>query len=491
MTDRGAHLELAAASAAIAVTFAAIVTIVGNAAAQTNPSRRDPLEAGPPVRDGGAGDGVATAPEGMNSADGGNAESRVARNRTEPGRLVRRPDGLPENTRLFADERARDDEECDWQPVQQGSEQGLVLFGNCATPGVSTVYQQAQGRSDRTPLTLQPFPSASNRDGCEGGRQWCRQARASDPDAYFLCVDLRDPALPNHFFLPPEGMESDGNIFLPNRRFVVAARYRGQERITAEIPEGQIGIEELRIVSPQLGSTTGRTTASPSFTPPPPDPQQCLVGSVYSVPSLRSGTARVTIKRGDQAVMTLPLVIDTVYAGAVRLGVGAIFGEAVSHQYNVVTAPGSGQREIGLAYSGGAEFELVVGASAFVWDLFSSRRGRTYVSPRPWWSYVLPSPFVGLGVVGTLGDKFTAFQSLHLGGEWEFTRSFTIGVTAVLRRTTRLNDGLVVGSPVSDSNVESSTHQELNWGLGLVVNFSPEFLQVMTPSTRSSSSGGN
>lgn len=350
----------------------------------------------------------------------------------------------------------------------------------------------ATGSDDATISGLGPNsegPPTSPGDGCEDGRRWCRTLRERDPDAYFLCVDARNINHLDHFFLVPDGLERTSNIFLPNRRLIVATRTQGGTRLSVSVPDEQIGIEMPRVDVPSSGRLgTGPTLAGAQETA---SDNRCHSNSVFSAPALRSGTGRITIKHGDDTLLAVPFVVDVIHAGAVRLGVASVFGPAVSHQYNVLTAPGSGQREIGLSFSGGAEFELVVGASAFVWDLLSARNGRTYVASRPWWSYALPSPYVGLGVVGTLGDKFTAFQSLHLGGEWEFTRSFTIGVTAVLRRTTRLNDGLFVGSPVSDDDIGSSTHQELNWGLGLVVNFSPEFLQVMTPGTRSSSSGGN
>jgi hypothetical protein len=328
-------------------------------------------------------------------------------------------------------------------------------------------------------LVGSPVSAEEDPAPCKPARQWCEKLRKDDPQAYFLCLDFSNgKRIVDHFYLYPKGLERGAGLLLPNRRLVVAAQYGGQPNLQVDIPEEQIGAEEPVIAPAKAGPLEKAIPAPPA---PFGEQAQCTQSRVYSVPSLRSGTSSVTVKVDDVERIKLPLVVEKVYAGSARFGVAAIFGPAVSHQYRVVTAPGSMQREIGLSSSGSAEFELVVGASAFVWDLLSATRGRTFITPRPWWSIVLPSPFVGIGAVGTLGDKVTAFQSLHLGGEWEFARSVSLSVTAVLRRTTRLNQGLVVGSPVSETEIVNSTHSELNWGLGLVVNFSPDLLQIATP----------
>jgi len=56
------------------------------------------------------------------------------------------------------------------------------------------------------------------------------------------------------------------------------------------------------------------------------------------------------------------------------------------------------------------------------------------------------------------------------------TRAQTVEVlTGVVRRVTRLQDGVHVGSPVAGS---VPTTEKADWGIGLVFNLSPDFLRI-------------
>ena len=64
---------------------------------------------------------------------------------------------------------------------------------------------------------------------------------------------------------------------------------------------------------------------------------------------------------------------------------------------------------------------------------------------------------------------------MHLGVEWELTEAFAIGLTANLRRVERLADGLRPGYPI-EGNVP--TDDVFVFGMGIVINLSPEFLKI-------------
>lgn len=72
---------------------------------------------------------------------------------------------------------------------------------------------------------------------------------------------------------------------------------------------------------------------------------------------------------------------------------------------------------------------------------------------------------------------------MHLGFEYEVSRNFSIAATLVGRKVTRLADGLEVGDPITSTTVPTRTGYEA--GIGVVFNFSPEFLKL----AKSASSG--
>jgi len=170
---------------------------------------------------------------------------------------------------------------------------------------------------------------------------------------------------------------------------------------------------------------------------------------------------------------TIELEVDTTYVGAIRLGFSSIFGDAVDRAYDSQIAPGSGTREVVSTESGDVNVEVIVGISAYVVDLIADG-GRRYAS-RPRWSYLAPSPYVAIGVITPKEDQVKVIPSLHIGLEWEISKSFAFGVDAVARRVTRLADDLSVGSPVS--TMTSITEERYEWGWSFTFSVSPEFFQ--------------
>ena len=75
-----------------------------------------------------------------------------------------------------------------------------------------------------------------------------------------------------------------------------------------------------------------------------------------------------------------------------------------------------------------------------------------------------------------------------MGLEWEIARNFSVAVTGVVRRVNGLGDGAKVGGPSSSDNIP--TFKEFRFGVGVVINVSPDIMQVGR-SMASSMSGSN
>ncbi|MFT7624079.1 MAG: hypothetical protein ACI9WU_003265, partial [Myxococcota bacterium] len=103
---------------------------------------------------------------------------------------------------------------------------------------------------------------------------------------------------------------------------------------------------------------------------------------------------------------------------------------------------------------------------------FFERGGRGYSGTN--WAHF--APYVGIGVLSVTGDgAFDALKSIHVGVEWEPTSNFSIALTGVVRRVTRLAGGVTVGSPVTG---DVPTVTEPHFGLGVVINLSPDFFKI-------------
>lgn len=175
--------------------------------------------------------------------------------------------------------------------------------------------------------------------------------------------------------------------------------------------------------------------------------------------------------------ITAEFEVEKRYRAAVRVGVGALFAPN-DRTYAIATAPGGSQAEVvgtQLDPSFPAHMEIVLGFAAF-----PNRGGRGYAV-----SNLAPldpsrlAPYVGLGVVGTgASNPLSTLRSLYLGAEWEVSKGASIAIAGVVRRVESLSDLYVLGGPIDPSLTTVPTKSGYAPGIGLVVNFSPEFLTV-------------
>lgn len=171
----------------------------------------------------------------------------------------------------------------------------------------------------------------------------------------------------------------------------------------------------------------------------------------------------------------MELFVEKTYSGALRLGIGALFGPTVDHEYRSVRVDGSAQNEIVASTGGRAEFELVAGYAPF---LFDGRKGRSYHATTLRQRARRFAPYIGLGVLNVASPTgVDFFKSVHLGLEFELQRNLSIAVTAIARRVTELRPGYHVGSPVG---ADVPTRERLAFGVGIVINLTPEFLRFAT-----------
>jgi hypothetical protein len=133
--------------------------------------------------------------------------------------------------------------------------------------------------------------------------------------------------------------------------------------------------------------------------------------------------------------------------------------------------PGSGQSEIVASNVGDMDLEVVLGGAIFL-----DKGGRGYAVPGHDMRW---APYFGLGIVNQEHKGLEVLHSVHLGIEYELNPHFSIALTGVARKITQLGKGLEVGDPVT-STVPTTTGIE--FGFGLVINLSPDFLRLATKS---------
>jgi len=314
-------------------------------------------------------------------------------------------------------------------------------------------------------LTLERSQPAN---GCveESPATWCSRAIAGDS---LICIDATKGFAPVAF-------EPRNHVLLPNKSVSVVVRHLTSQGLEIK-QEGERGLFEATVADYTGKFFEDRSTQSEGTAKVPPS---CAMVTRTSFAPRLPGKADIKIELHDVndatkiiAANTLELQVATTYAGAIRLGFSTVFGGAVDRAYSSTLAPGSTTREVVATETGDVNTEVVVGISAYAFDLWR-HGGRTYVN-RDALSYVLPSPYLGIGVVTAKSDGVQAIPSLHLGLEWELSKSFAFSLDAVARRVTRLADGFSIGSPVAE--LSTFTQDRYEWGLGFTVSVSPEFLQ--------------
>ena len=182
-----------------------------------------------------------------------------------------------------------------------------------------------------------------------------------------------------------------------------------------------------------------------------------------------AGAIELTVKIDGGLEGKLDMVAAQAYSGALRFGFGVAFAGAVDRAYEVRTFPGATQSEIAETTRGtAADLEIVLGYAPFL-------RPRTYADRQ---FLDLVAPYIGVGVVGQTGDnKVRPLTSLYLGFEVAPSTVFSVAGTLVLRRVTRLSAGLEHGSAAEPGS--APTRQRLGVGFGVVINVSPEFLNLV------------
>lgn len=315
------------------------------------------------------------------------------------------------------------------------------------------------GNGSWAQVTIKPDepPPVPSEKASAFGEQDCPKQRAKYEHVNVLCFAYDDSW----------GRLSDapgsGVLMRANTRLVVIA-YAQKGSVIDQALSGELGFAEPKVRN-ETGAS-GTVTAARGDAPAPP------VAYIREWGPPKPGVHTLTLTMKAKAPATddatkIDITVDEVFAGAIRLGVGAVFGGARDRTFAAQALPGSGQAEITTTEGGRLDAELVLGAAVFF-----DRGGRSYNVGEPghW------APYLGIGLLNQSQTSFELLKSIHLGFEYEISRQFSIAFTVVGRKVTRLADGLEVGDPISTMTVPTRTGYEL--GVGVVVNLSPEFLKV-------------
>lgn len=194
-----------------------------------------------------------------------------------------------------------------------------------------------------------------------------------------------------------------------------------------------------------------------------------------TVTAVKKSTEKSSV---ESSTKSFEFLVPNYYAGAIRLGISALLG-LNEHSYSRRQAPGVDAFEV---VDHGASFgtaELVVGYAPYP-QAFTRQRGREYVryyKPTAFRRRIAPYFGLGLTSVTTNGDgtRVRWLRSFYLGLEYEPFQSVSIAFAVTASRTDTLAAGLMVGGPIGKDT--SLTDSEFRPGLGIVVNFTPEFLK--------------
>lgn len=312
-----------------------------------------------------------------------------------------------------------------------------------------------------------------------------------EPDLSRGCLDdsvVRDtswcanpPQTPDHVLICYE--ERNGDIcpvvfprrhtLLPNTPVRVIVRHRPEWAATITFG-GIQGLYEppvdSRATSERAGLQVRRTSAT--FRE-----RSVLSTAIFGPRTTGNANVHVTLTEAmeQRATTITELIVEPTYSGALRVGIGMVFGGATSRTYSVQALPGSGQLEIVATGGGDVDMEIVVGFAPFVEAFWG---GRAYHDGAHLASFPFGfSPYIGIGVVGTTaGGGVEGLTAFYFGLEWEPMRGLSVAGTIVARRVDRLQPGLEVGDPALEIGGVTRNGYELGWGV--VISFSPDVLQV-------------
>jgi hypothetical protein len=252
--------------------------------------------------------------------------------------------------------------------------------------------------------------------------------------------------------------------------FKVSANWAGTQAVSAAARDVPVVEPQDRSV-PQAGAPASVTPSVASMATFRFSPRQA-----GSVPLTLSWN--IAGSDAGSGSMTVELQIESVSFGAVRFGIGTVFGDAVSKNYQLTSFAGSSQSEIALSDNGRVAFEGVLGLAPYVFDVWACPgHGRSFSGGCNW--YV--APYIGFGILGQSATGVQSFDSIFIGGEVAFSSTYSLAFAWVARRKTELATGYGEGSPV---NVGTPfTRNTTGNGFGLVLNITPDFFSFATPAT--------
>jgi hypothetical protein len=293
----------------------------------------------------------------------------------------------------------------------------------------------------------------------------CPPARLPFKDMVVVCVDASADSVSYRLF--PEGTRA----VKPNRHFLVHVIHPQDRRPSMSLGgtagSWAMGSRSTFKVSGDISGTgsTGELEEGPAP----------IIATQRVFAPRMPGAVDLSVSFTDDAggelgdPLTLEFVVDETYSGAFRVGVAGIFVGGLESTYETVLAPGSNQTEISGGTRNFVDIDLVIGYSPY---LDAGGRPANGCDNRPFCF----NPYFGVGILGADGGgDLDWLKSVHVGIEWELTDTFAIGLTANLRRVSRLAPGLDVGEPIEGG---LPTRAAYIMGLGIVLNVSPEFLKI-------------
>lgn len=287
-------------------------------------------------------------------------------------------------------------------------------------------------------------------------------------DMIVVCVDATADSASYRIF--PEG----ARFVKPNRHFLVHVLHTDDRRVDISLG-GQAGSWALgsRSTFKLSGDGFGGAGSTGNIEGAPTPLRIISTQRTFAPRVPGQADLSVSFRDAEGAELASPLTVefwvDTTYSGAFRIGVAGVFVGGLENRYDVILARGSSQQEIAGGTRSLVDVDLVLGYSPY---LDPGGRGQNGCESAPFCF----NPYFGVGIVGANGaGNLDWLKSIHLGVEWELTDTFAIGVTANLRRVSRLAPGFDVGEPIDGSLPVRSAYV---LGVGVVLNVSPEFLKI-------------
>lgn len=327
---------------------------------------------------------------------------------------------------------------------------GLTLIGESGAKPVK--YALKFCGATQPVATLAPPTRASNpspRVACRAAFE-CKAAKAAVPngDPFFCVQSDVDGKLTR---LP--GDTADDFVVVPNRKIHVFVRgWADKTPVVSMTGTAALSDTVLEQNIPQAGDCI-----------PPID-------RTYDFAPRASGQAPVlSVKfmsddgKTEESSVNLELIVETLYYGALRLGLGLGFGE-FDHGYAAQKLNGSPVSEVVQTSTNNVDLEIVLGFAFFGWW------GRSYAHG----DVVHPAPYIGLGLLAT-GNSLQVMRAAYAGVELELGKNFSIALTGVARFVQLLPKGSIVGSPVPDGALP--TRLGVGFGGAIIFNLAPEFFK--------------